>query len=355
MKKVLIIYNKCWSYRQPIFELIGEKFDLTVGYSLGKAPEKNENYKVLNLPINKFGRFVIHKDNLVRLSSNYDVVIAYGDISWLSLIRLAFVRKRNFKLLYWTIGVRASYRNKFNDKTIWDRLRFYIYNSADALLLYSKVPLPRYKNNGWDIKKIFIANNTVKVESLEEVSTKRNRLLFIGTLYKEKGIELLLNSYKRVANSNSSMNELHIIGGGDGLEYVKNFISTNNLTEKIVAHGPIYDESLLKIHFSKTLACISPNQAGLSVLKSMGYGVPFITHKDAITGGELYNIENNVNGVIYEDSENLFDILIDINQNASKYLHLGKNAKLHYENCRKPSDMARGITDAISFVLNNRK
>ena len=82
----------------------------------------------------------------------------------------------------------------------------------------------------------------------------------------------------------------------------------------------------------------------------MGYGVPFITKKDAITGGEIFNIENGINGVLYENNNELENIILDITKNRSKYIEMGKKAKIHYDSFRKPEDMANGIIGAIEYV-----
>ena len=112
--KVLILYNQLFHYRIPIFKLLAENVDLTVAYSLGKGTEEKLNFKVLKLPILKFGRFVIHKKNILKLCNEYDVVITYGDIAWLKLSTLPFRKFRKFKTIFWSPGVSASYDKKFD-------------------------------------------------------------------------------------------------------------------------------------------------------------------------------------------------------------------------------------------------
>lgn len=46
--------------------------------------------------------------------------------------------------------------------------------------------------------------------------------------------------------------------------------------------GGVYNDEELVSYFEKAIICIFPDQAGLSVLKSIGYGVPYVMHKDAI-------------------------------------------------------------------------
>lgn len=350
--RVLIVYNKLWPYRIPIFSLLAKKYDLTVAYSLGEIPNTKLNFKIVYIPIWKYKRFVIHQNNLIKFCNQFEVVISYGDISWLSLMILAFL-KRSYGLIYWSIGVRASYNTKYNERSLWDNLRFYFFSKADALLLYSDFPLKRYIERGWDMQKLFIAHNTVKVNKIIKSNDCKDRILFIGTLYKEKGISNLLNAYLEAKNELRVVFDLHIIGEGMGYKSVKSFIQKNKLKESVILHGPITDECILSEHFKKSFACISPNQAGLSVLHSMGYGCPFITKRGAITGGEIFNISDGINGILYNHSDELKNIIIDINKNPTKYINLGNKALDYYYACRKPSDMADGIIKAIEFVSKN--
>lgn len=352
MKKVLIVYNQIFPYRVPIFNILAKEYDLTVTYSLGPEYDGKIDFELLKLPIKKFKKFVWHSDSLYQMAKEYDAIIGYGDISWLSIVSIMFRKKRKYKVILWGIGVRASYENEYGSKTIWDKARYFIMKKADAVLFYSKDPIPLYVDNGFKEEKLFVANNTVEVLDIDK-DVERKNLLFIGTLYKQKRIYELLNSYLEAISKNPSVPILEIIGHGDEYDNVKKWISENKLDEKIILHGKVYDESLLKTYFNRALACISPGQAGLSVLKSMGYGVPFITKKNAITGGEIFNIQDQVSGILYEKDEDLTDIILDITTNNQKYIELGQNAKKHYGNHRKPDDMAQGFRDAIQYVLNS--
>ncbi|MEB8347235.1 glycosyltransferase [Flavobacteriaceae bacterium KMM 6898] len=352
MKKVLIIYNRIWPYRIPIFNLLSKHYDLTVTYSIDNSFDEKVDFKVKKIPGYKLSRFFIHKESLDDLCKGFDVVIGYGDIGWLSLMRLLFIRNRKYKIILWGIGVRASYDNNYGEKTKWDMVRYYLMKKTDAILFYSKDPIPIYIKEGFEKNKLHVANNTVLVNPIV-LEKERDTILFIGTLYKQKKIYELLNSYLEAYEFSDDIPNLEIIGSGTEHENIANWVKENALTAKIFLRGKIFDENILCKYFSAAIACISPGQAGLSVLKSMGYGVPYISKKNAITGGEIFNIENGVNGVLYENDAELKDIILDINLNRNKYVDMGLNAKRYYNHCRKPEDMANGIIKAIEFVSNS--
>ena len=353
--KVLILYNKLFHYRIPIWNLLANECELTVAYSY---PAKEEDiklcdFKTLYLPVVEIGRFVIHKENIYKLAKGFDVVICYEQASYLKYSSLAFRKSRPFKLIYWSLGAPASYKRKYGEAN-W----FYyfvednIIKRGDAYVVYTPYAKQLGKNRGYNSDGIFVANNTVKVIREEYSSKGRENILFIGTLYLEKGLSQLLFSYKDAFQQNTAVPKLQIIGGGDEYEQIKKWINDNGLAEKIVMMGPIYNEEKKAELFAHAIACISPLQAGLSVLESMGYGVPYITSENAITGGEAFNIEHNVSGLRYPEDTKLTDVLLDITLCPEKYLSMGMKAYNHYWTNCTPEIMASGLQQSIEFVLN---
>jgi glycosyltransferase involved in cell wall biosynthesis len=105
----------------------------------------------------------------------------------------------------------------------------------------------------------------------------------------------------------------------------------------------------------KAIACISPGQAGLSVLSSMAYGVPFITQKDAITGGEIFNIKNGENGILYEGAvEQLSELLLDLSTDKEKVQKLSHNAQNYYFRHATMQIMVQGLSGSIEYALSKR-
>lgn len=349
-KKVLILYNKLFHYRIPIFKILAESVNLTVAYSQGEGSNHDQNFKVIKLPIFKYGRFVIHKINIYKICEQYDVVIAYGDIAWLSLSTLPFRRKRDFKIIFWSIGVSASYDKKFDAISKWDKIRNIFYRKADALIFYTDYPFKKYIKNHFNPDKLFVACNTVEVYNDEKPSNSKDSLLFIGTLYMQKGLLQLLENYKIAQEVNSEILPLNIVGGGTEFDTVKNWIENNGLSKKIFLHGPVYDIRAKADFFNRAIACISPLQAGLSVLESMGYGVPFITLHDSITGGERLNIQHGVNGILMQYPSEIKGIILDITANPKRFVQMGNAAKAYYLANRKPEHMAKGLLNAIEYV-----
>lgn len=351
--KVLIINPVILDYRLHIFNLLGQKVDLTIVHSGKMRNEPNINFKQIFLKQKKIGPFFYSAANLKSLCKQYDIVISEGNIRYIDRNVLILNPFRKFKWVTWGIGVSASYNKKFDEDKKLDFIRHFIFKRADAQVFYSEYPIQKYLKAGFASETLFVANNTTFVQyNIENIYSKK-KLLFVGTLYKQKKIYELLEAYYQYSQKSTNSLPLDIIGDGSEYDNVKKWISTHKMEEKIILHGSIFDHSILEKHFREAYACISPGQAGLSVLTSMGYGTPFITQKEAITGGEIFNIKNHYNGVLYDSHDELKNIMKDIEMNKDKYLEMGENARHYYLNQRLPEQMVDGLFNACKFVFNS--
>ena len=356
--KVLFLHNTMPHYRIPIWNILGEKCDLTVAYSEGKGiPSEFEGrckFKVLYLPVWKFlSRVVVHKARILRMVSQYDVILGTGNITCLKIVTLPWIPWRKFPFVFWSLGVSASYTKGYDECKRWDWLRKLLYDKADACIFYTDYPVKKYEKMGMNPEKMFVAPNTVAVEE-NVAEAEKDSLLFIGSLYPQKGLGELLSAYKEVLEEGKKLPILNVLGAGSEFESIRQYIEENGLSNRVFLRGAIYDIREKAKYFSRALACISPRQAGLAVQESLGYGVPFISHVKAKTGGELFDVKEGVTGRLFSDDVPLRSILDDIADNPEKYVEMGKNAKEFYNSFRKPSDMANGAWDAIQYAYNAR-
>ena len=354
--KVLFITYKLQNYRIPILNIIGKQNDieLTVAHSAKKFDDQKNHFKEITLEYKKIGPLTLYDRNFKNLVNSFDVIVCMFYLQNLSFFRLALLNKRKFKLIFWGIGVRASYDSSFDSPTIFNRLRNLWAKNSDAMIFYTEYAKNKYIKNGFSEEKLFVMPNTVEVSDFTEDQGCRKDLLFIGSLYKSKKVFELVEAYKLASANTKKLPKLRIVGDGDEYENIQKWVIATNNTENIILHGAIYDETILAKLFTSSIACISPGQAGLSVLKSFGYGVPFITQQNAITGGERLNIEHGFNGILYKDDSELTKILVDISENRDKYLKMGENAKFFYNMERTPQHMAQGFIDALNYTLNKR-
>lgn len=351
-KKVLIIQSAIPHYRIPIFNKLAQTVDLTVVFDKGEVAADIE-FSAQKVDVFHFlNKIWVHKKNILHMTKKYDVVISMLDSSYLTTRLLCEFRMKS-KLILWGIGVAASYNVRYDSLPEAAATYMKLIDKADAALFYSPYPADKYSAMGLPREKLFVANNTVQVLPIEECV--RNSILFVGSLYRAKKIFELLECYKKAHLTCSFLPKLIIVGDGEDAEPVKQWIKENHYEQQILLPGAIYEEKILSEYFSRAIVCISPDQAGLSVLKSFGYGVPFVTHKDAITGGERLNIENGVNGVLFDSFDEITEIIKECAECPERYIEMGKSAKKHYDENRTIHHMVNGFLEAIEFVSKQNK
>ena len=352
-KKVLIIFSKLQHYRIPILNILSDKYDITVLHSGKKneCPDLKFSQKIV--PNFKIGPFVVLRTWLHGICHHYDVVVSSADIRYIDRTLLILNPFRKYRWVSWGIGVSASYNKEYDQDKRYDWIRLFIFKRAQSNIFYSEYPLSKYVSYGYSRSSLFVANNTTEIFYSTDTEFDKNSILFVGTLYKQKKIYDLLESYRYATKEVNGILPLNIVGDGDEYSNIRQWIKENQLEDKVNLIGSLYDQKKLEPYFRRAIACISPGQAGLSVLTSMGYGTPFITISNAITGGEIFNIDNGRTGLLYDRPEELKDIIVDISNNPSKYIQMGNEAREHYLKNRRPEQMANGISDAIEYAIKN--
>lgn len=345
MYKVVIYQDKIMPYRVEIFNKLAQQVDLTVAYADGDFLPEGIEFKTSKIKIKKFRGYTFLGKDFKKLQKESDAVILPLTQGLVNTI----LNLKNKKHIFWGIGVPAAYNCRFDSLGDNDTLSK-LSKKANCCLFYSSYPKEKYKKLGFKTEKMFVANNTVVIPKIELKKDKKS-ILFVGSLYPQKKIDELLIAYNEVHKKNADLPDLTIIGNGSMYDWCKDYCKKNGLSEKVKLAGEIHDETILKDYFADALMCVSPDQAGLSVLKSMGYGVPYVTHKNAITGGEIFNILNGENGVLYETEEDLVKIIEEASENRQKYLNFGEKAYEYYWRDRKPEIMVQGFVDAVNFVV----
>jgi len=347
--RVLSIEQQYQKYRADVHAELAKSVDLTVVVSHGPLVQ-DRGFRMVTVPelaIPSLG--AVHKKWMRSMANQYDVVIVplyrYYATSW-----LLGVHPRKYKLIQWGIGVSASYQKRYDEDKSQDGIRKYLVNRADAAIFYAEYPVGKFAAMGVDRAKLFVAPNTVVVSDTPPGRVK-DSLLFVGTLYPEKRVDLLLEQYKMVAGHTQGLPKLVIIGDGSERGALEDWVRANGLAGRVEFTGAVYDEEVLKEYFASAIACVSPDQAGLSVQKAMGYGVPYITTKNAFTGGEIFDIHDGVDGVLMDSLEDLPAVLTDIAEHRDKYIEYGEKARSFYWNNRTIGHMVAGILDAIAYCF----
>ncbi len=351
--KVLILQNELSAYNVCVYNIIAMDYDLTLGFYLKDKSKAECKFKKINLEYRAVGPFIYIK-GLRKLAKQFDVVSVVPDPHVLSYCLLPF-QPHKYKTLSWGIGFRCSYVHPYLPSRKHDFIDFLykkLYQKFDADIFYMEKSKEFWKGTNLDLSKVFVAPNTTEVEPIEIRPDEKKCILFVGALYRGKGLDLLLQSFKDSIGKTANSSKLVIVGGGEMKEELEKYVADNLLSDFVEFTGPVFDEKVLCNYFQKALLCVSPTQGGLSCPKSMGYGVPFVCRKDAITGGEIFHLTSGVDGILYDNDKDLTEIFIDAMDNPNKYVEMGFKAKDYYIKNATPRHMAKGAMDAFKYVLS---
>lgn len=351
MTKILIITNQIPHYRIALYEKLCDDFEVTVAHK-GSVID-NSRFKEIIYQEKGIGPFWSFKHSII--SDDFDVVVAYLNVRLVNLYRLIFGKKKPFKIILNGIGVAASYTKKYDSGKAVAWITKQLVSRADASVFYDDYPVIKYSAMGVDPNKLFVAFNTVYVNEqylrLPD-SRQRDTYLFIGSLYKEKGLKQLLEVYTEARKKRIDLPNLNIVGDGPDRSYAQYYIDKNDLQDNISILGQIEDDAQLQPIFISAICSISPGQAGLSVQKSFAFGVPFLTSRYPITGGEYTSIIENVTGFFFDGTnKDLLDKLVQIKDRQDLDL-VRENCREFYNRFRSPKVWKDGFSSAIHYALN---
>lgn len=336
-------------YRLPFFQQLSERGFEIIVYHSGKKLAGNYLFEQVTVKNIKFRGLEYRK---VPVLKGFDVIVCMQNIRLINLWLFSCNLFRTFKLIQWGIGVSSSKGLK-PTKSFISRTRNLLASCAEAQILYSTYPLSLFSSKVRS--KTFIANNTIdNPESSDLSSMPKNSVLFIGSLNNRKRLDILIRSFLKYLElyRPGRIINLNIIGEGEIKQELINQIGENPFKTHIRFIGKIEDYRQKIQYFKDSIICVSPKQAGLSVLESFSYGVPFVTFTDSISGGEHLNIIDGQNGYIVDNEETLVQIFkqLDADENLGRFL--GRNAFMHYDTSRKMKDMVDSFEAAFNYVLN---
>jgi glycosyltransferase involved in cell wall biosynthesis len=242
-----------------------------------------------------------------------DVVVLEGRIftasTWGALLLRRILRRPT---LLWTHGWRGP------DAGLKRVLRLAFYRLANGLLLYG--PRARHigQEAGYPDDKMTVIGNSIysRADTWPEQITQAERygrlvelgldpelptVLTVSRLSGRKSIELLIQAVDLLGAQGRPVNLLVV---GEGSERPRLETLTSQGDQRVVFYGPAYGAGeLRRLHALADLS-VCPGAAGLSVVQSLGFGVPVVAHdNDSVNGPETDVIDTGVNGARFREGD----------------------------------------------------
>lgn len=180
-------------------------------------------------------------------------------------------------------------------------------------------------------KRVIVVPNGINdmYEGYTKRHTKRDKktidLLYVGAMYKERGILELIESLKIVKDSGISA-KLKLMGVFITKEYeaqVKLLISNYNLVDDVVFTGLKLNDEKWEVFYNTDIFCFPtyvPSETfGIVLIESMQFKIPVVATR---WNGIPRVVDDGVNGFLVEPK--------DPGEMASKIIELAKNEELRY-------------------------
>lgn len=223
-------------------------------------------------------------------------------------------------------------------------LRAVMRNLADEIIVYTNSERKRLNRKMKD-KRIHAAPNAIyagsEMNTYKESPEKITNVIYVGRLTKNKKPMLLMRSFLLALDRLPKNVRLIFVGEGDqqsNLEqYFRQRASKTSLKnvgpERVRFLGHISEYDVLKQLYASSLVSVSPGYAGLSLIQSLGFGVPVLVSNVEKHSPEIEAIEEGFNGVFFDTNEvqDLSSKIVDIFENKALWIRKRKEVS---DKCR---------------------
>lgn len=238
------------------------------------------------------------------------------------------------KWIFWGQGIWS------NTNSIVNFFRKLILSISDGYIVYTPEGKRNLIQEGYPVRKISVAYNTLNVEN-NSITFGSDYLLFVGRVQKRKSIELIF-PYLRELDL-----KLRIVGDGEYREELKRLSLKLGVDQYVEFFPATFSDELLFEHFKGAIAYYTPTQLGLGVVHAFAYGVPVLTLKNEIHGPEFWYC-NHENSYLYESLESLVAGVNNMDTESEQHM---KKREAAYD-CYRRSLSPDNVYEAFEFHLN---
>lgn len=291
--RVLFVYPYLPHYRYDVFKRLEGHPNLEVEFAAGPNSRDGSILTVPGEVLDKFHplrnvwfwkflwQFGVFS---VIVRRRPDVVVFHGESANLSTWAGAVLaRLLKSAVLFWTIGWHRP------DSGLRRHFRLAYYRLADELLIYGKVGRAIGVDMGYPYERMTVIYNSssgpIGRQKVDPAALERfnDDLPAMGEkivssvirLYPVKRLDMLVQA---TAALRSAGRPVVLLLVGDGPERERLAALARQLEVPLYMPGAAYTDEALRLVYERTLVTVVPSLAGLTVLQSLKFGCPVITH-----------------------------------------------------------------------------
>lgn len=316
-------------YRVPFYErlcstLKKRGIDLVVVYGQHSRVERVEDMPpfscgriIQNHYLHLGRRFLVWQPAMQHLKGADLVIVQQATRNLINYPLMVFRKVFGYKLAYWGHGrnLQAS-----NYNSLGERMKRIYSVHVDHWFAYNDLSRDIVRNLGYPEDKITSVNNAIDTNesrtqwediTLTELHELKRKYdigeqsaigVFCSRLYKEKRLDFLIQCVEKVKQQVSHFH-FFVIGDGVDASIVKVYAEKNG--EWFHWVGPMYGRKKV-CYFKLAQFQLMPGLVGLHILDSLALLTPLITTRIDLHSPEIIYLENGINGIMTENSEEAY-------------------------------------------------
>lgn len=223
-----------------------------------------------------------------------------------------------------------QYNDKYNNtsflkKIISCYLNFRDFQSAkhyDKFIVLTNEDKKEWKN----FNNIEVISNPISFDCKEVINNNSNEIIAAGRLCPQKGFDLLIEIWAKIAKDLRDKWHLTIYGSGPDHDKLQDKISEYKLNDCTSIHPAVKD--IETVYNNSSIFCFTSRYEGfgLSLLEAMAHGLPCITFNCPCGPSEI--IDNNHSGILINsfDTDEFSSKLTKLMSDPELRTRLGHNA-----------------------------
>lgn len=189
------------------------------------------------------------------------------------------------------------------------------------------VVLTQYDAESWSkIKVADIIPNSLPFYTNESSLLDRKQLIAVGRLSEQKGFDLLISAWKRIAKQHADW-KIHLYGEGELENELKKSIAQHGIEDSFIIHKPVKDIKEKYLESSIYVMSSRFEGFGMVLIEAMACGVPCISFD--CPHGPSHIIKDGEDGILVENGnvEKLADAISSLIMDKERRMAMGKAAK----------------------------
>ena len=305
--RVVFVQKFVPHYRLPFFEAIRAQlaaqdigFELVYG-----SPDPFEGSKVrmeypswgrrVNSRIVKIAGRYLYWQRAWRYIRRHDLVVVEHAAKLLDNY-LLYAASRLGLIHFGYFGHGENFQKK-NELGLSRAVKKAMLRNVSHWFAYTEISRQSLLRQGVDDDIITVVNNTLAAPGIDAAPVEKlvNHFLYIGGLYKDKRLDLMLDAAGQVASKVKDF-QLHVVGDGPLRQLVTEAATKHTWLHY---HGSLYGADRDAV-LARSQAILMPGLVGLVAIDSFHFRCPIITSDAGQHSPEIAYLERDVNALIDE-------------------------------------------------------